>query len=165
PEKVKDIYAPAGYPVFAASAKERSGLEELSGFLAGKNCVLAGPSGVGKSSLINAIYPDENRSTGELSAKIGRGRHTTRETSLIEIFPGAFVMDTPGFTSLDITGINPEELPGLFPEFRPFLGKCRFSDCAHAKEEDCAVKEAVGGAIAAERYKRYGSFLEELKDN
>jgi len=161
PEFVRKAYAAAGYPVFEVSAALKTGLEAFSEFLSGKVCVLAGPSGVGKSSLVNALCPGKNRETGELSAKIGRGRHTTRETALIELFPGAYVMDTPGFTSLDISGVSADELPGLFPEFRPFIGRCRFTDCAHDREDGCAVKDAVGGAVSEARYKRYIAFREE----
>jgi len=126
--------------------------------MAGKVNLFAGPSGVGKSSLINALLPGIEVETGELSAKLGRGKHTTRHT---EIFPlgenpqDGYCFDTPGFTSLDISHIQKNELAHLFREFRPFANECKFKNCLHIRENDCAVKEQVGKAIHPARYENY----------
>lgn len=153
-----NIYEEAGYTVVYTGAKSGVGIEELRREMAGKINLFAGPSGVGKSSLINALSPKVQLETGELSAKLGRGKHTTRHT---EIFPlgesdaDGYCFDTPGFTSLDISHIEKGELAHLFREFRPFAGDCRFKNCLHIRENDCAVKEQVGAAISAARYDSY----------
>jgi len=157
-EKIFEIYENAGYKVVYVGALDRIGLDGLRREMAGKVNLFAGPSGVGKSSLINALSPGIALETGELSAKLGRGKHTTRHT---EIFPlgktpqDGHCFDTPGFTSLDISHIQKNELASLFREFRPFINECRFKNCLHIRENDCAVKEQVGNAIHPARYESY----------
>ncbi|MCL2698693.1 MAG: ribosome small subunit-dependent GTPase A [Defluviitaleaceae bacterium] len=158
-------YESAGYGVFFVSAKTGGGISGLRAALAGKVSVLAGPSGVGKSSIINSLTENETMQTGEISRKLGRGKHTTRHAELIEISDGMFVVDTPGFSSLELKHIPRDILPGLFPEFRPYLDGCRFNDCRHINEPDCAVKAQTGAGISAERYDRYVMIWNEIGDN
>ncbi len=159
-DTLRAIYAGTGYPVFPVSALTGEGLGELRTALAGKVCCFTGNSGVGKSTLINALAPGLAIPTGEVSKKLGRGRHTTRHVELFDIGGGTLLCDTPGFASFDDeteTPILPEELPGLFPEFGPYLGACRFDDCAHRSEPGCALRRAVEeGHIHPSRY---GSYL------
>lgn len=156
-------YIQAGYPLVYTSVVENRGLNDLRAHMAGKINVFAGPSGVGKSSLINALSPKLDLETGELSAKLGRGKHTTRHS---EIFPltddpsGGYCVDTPGFTSLDTSMIPKHVLGMLFMEFEPFIPECRFNNCLHLREKDCAVKEQVGKAIHPLRYESYVKLLE-----
>ncbi|VFU19096.1 GTPase involved in ribosome biogenesis [anaerobic digester metagenome] len=153
------------YPLVVISAKTGEGLELLRQALGGKVSVFAGPSGVGKSTILNALHPGLALKTAELSAKLKRGRHTTRHVELIALPRGGFVADTPGFSSLDLPGIRPEELSGHFPEMDVYFGKCRFNQCLHHQEPDCAVKGAVeSGLINKERYFQYLEFLKELKE-
>lgn len=159
------LYQSIGYDVFTVSAKIGEGLEALRAALINKTSVFAGPSGVGKSSLVNALMANEERQTGELSHKLGRGKHTTRHVELIEISNGTFVVDTPGFTSLDLGHIAYDELPELFREFRPYLGECRFNDCRHINEPGCAVKDQAGVEIDAGRYDRYVTIWKEMNAN
>ncbi|MBR0104335.1 MAG: ribosome small subunit-dependent GTPase A [Firmicutes bacterium] len=161
---MKEMYEKAGFTVICHSAETGEGTEELKKLFADKVSVLAGPSGVGKSSLIMSLNPEMNLETGELSAKIERGRHTTRHTQLMEIFPGAFVVDSPGFSSLSILHIPPEELEKYFREFQPFLKNCRFNGCSHVNEEECGIREELGKAISEERYSHYVKFLEEIRE-
>ncbi|MCL2355935.1 MAG: ribosome small subunit-dependent GTPase A [Defluviitaleaceae bacterium] len=154
-----DIYRQAGYEIVYTDAKGDTGLDSLREKMAGKINLFAGASGVGKSSLINALLPNSTLETGEVSAKIGRGKHTTRHT---EMFPlddaGGFCFDTPGFTSLEFD-MQKNELAPLFREFRPFLGLCKFKNCLHVKEIGCAVKEQVGSKIHPARYESYVKLL------
>lgn len=148
------------YPVIFLSAKQANGLDELRNALTGKITVVAGPSGVGKSSLLNALDPEGRRVVAEISAATGKGRHTTTATQLYRIAedPPTFVADTPGIRSIMFHGVPPEDLPRCFPEFRPFLGECFYPDCTHVHEPDCAVREAVGaGTIPTRRYESYVS--------
>lgn len=159
PEKVKEIYGPADYPVFVTSANKGEGTAELGEFLQGKTTVLAGPSGAGKSSLINALV-QRKLETGAVSKKIGRGRHTTRHTEFIPLeIGGGYVIDTPGFSSLEAPDVPKEQRAELFKEFRPWLGECNFRNCLHLSEEGCAIKEQVGLTIHPERYSRYKKML------
>ena len=164
-ETLSGIYAKAGYPVFSVSAKTGAGMEDLRRALAGLTCCFTGNSGVGKSSVLNALSPGLALMTGEVSQKLGRGRHTTRHVELFDIGGGTLIADTPGFASFqDETEepIYPEELAGLFPEFSEYRTACRFDDCTHRKEPGCAVREAAeAGIIHPSRYESYLRLYEE----
>lgn len=163
--RYRDIYEPAGYPVMFLSARAGTGLGEVRRYLEGKTTVLAGPSGVGKSSLTNLLMPEANMETGAVSEKIRRGRHTTRHSELFCLWRDTYLMDTPGFGSLFVDDMKPEELKDCFPEFGPFEEGCRFPGCVHMGEKVCGVKEAArGGRISRSRYENYRLFYRELKD-
>ena len=150
--------------VFAVSAETGEGLDALRSALKGKIHAFAGQSGVGKSSLINALY-GFHLDTGSISSRIERGKHTTRSSCLIPVDGGGSVLDTPGFSLLESEIMEPEKLQELYPEFLPYAGKCRFSPCMHDAEPDCAVKEALGGGlISRPRYERYRTLLAEMKE-
>ncbi|WP_314874106.1 ribosome small subunit-dependent GTPase A [Stomatobaculum longum] len=154
-------YETAGYPVFSVSAENGSGLEALRAHLAGKTTVLAGPSGVGKSTLTNLLCPAANMETGELSRKNLRGKQTTRHTELFCLGENSYLLDTPGFTAVEVWG-DTEAFKQAFPEIRALEGQCRFTGCNHGAEPDCAVKAAVArGEIAASRYESYRKMAEE----
>ena len=146
------------------SAVTGEGIDELRGLLQGKVSAFSGNSGVGKSSILNALLPGAHIKTGEVSEKLGRGRHTTRHVELYALDGDTYIADTPGFASLDVTMTNvilKEQLQYDFPDFAPFLGRCRFHDCAHLKEPGCAVTEAVAaGKIAPSRYRSYQRLYE-----
>ena len=125
--------------------------------------MFAGPSGVGKSSLINSLVPESNRQTGEISKKIERGKHTTRQVELLNMDNDNYIVDSPGFTSLSLDFMDSTDLQHYFREFEPYLGQCRFIDCAHIAEPDCAVKEHIGEGISQERYDRFLYLYNELK--
>ena len=155
-------YVMAGYTLVYTSAEKSSGLDALRGLMAGKLNVFAGPSGVGKSSIINALSPELALETGTLSTKLGRGKHTTRHTEIFmlgSVPEDGYCADTPGFTSLDTEGIPKNEIAGLFMEFLPFAGQCRFNNCLHYREIGCAVKEQVGVSIHPARYESYLKFM------
>ncbi|MCL2852649.1 MAG: ribosome small subunit-dependent GTPase A [Defluviitaleaceae bacterium] len=156
--KLRRTYEDIGYKVVVMSALTQDGLGELRPQLSGKVSVLAGPSGVGKSSIVNCIS-QRSMETGELSRKIERGKHTTRHAELIRIDEDTFVVDSPGFTALATDELEPDEIAGCFREFRPFLGGCRFNDCKHLHEPDCAVKAQIGRAISQDRYERYRGLM------
>jgi len=163
--RYRRIYEAAKYPVMLASAREGTGIEEVERFLQGKTTALAGPSGVGKSSLTNLLMPKANMETGAISEKIRRGRHTTRHSELFCLNPGTYLMDTPGFGSVFVEAMDPEDLKDCFPEFGPFEEGCRFPGCVHMGEKACGVKEAAkAGEISRSRYKNYRLFYEELKE-
>jgi ribosome biogenesis GTPase len=145
--------------VYIVSAKECANLTGLRESLNGKITVLAGPSGVGKSTLINSLLNRTVMETGDLSEKIGRGKHTTRHAEIIPIDKNSYIIDTPGFSSLNPPDIPKAKRALLLPEFIPFLGGCKFSDCLHHSESGCAVKEQVGIAIHPQRYERYLEWL------
>ena len=163
-KELSDIYRKAGYETFFISALREEGLEELRALLKGKTTALAGPSGVGKSTLTNRIHPEAGMETGAVTEKIRRGRHTTRHSELFFVEEGTFLMDTPGFSSIFVDGMEPEELSSLFLEFTPFVPECRFPGCVHIGERECGVKNAVReGKIDGERYENYRLIYEELK--
>jgi ribosome biogenesis GTPase len=159
-------YERAGYPVHYTSAKHAEGLEALHDALAGKMSVLTGPSGVGKSSLMNAMFPGLDLRVGEISESVNKGRHTT-VGGYLHPLPGAdggYVADTPGLREVGMWGLPPGSLDRCFPELRPFLDACRFGDCTHRVEPDCAVREALGrGEISEARYDSYLRLREELE--
>ncbi len=160
-----EIYRASGYPVLFVSALQRQGIDQLAALLQKKTTVVAGPSGVGKSSLVNLLQKDTRMETGDISAKIQRGKHTTRHSQLLPAGGGTFLMDTPGFSSLMAPPIKEEELKEQFPEFADYEPACRFQGCMHLKEPECAVKEAVdAGKISPVRYDNYRLVLEELKN-
>ena len=148
------------YPVYYLSAKTGQGVDDLRGALQGKITAVAGPSGVGKSSLLNLLDPSRERIVGSISAATGKGRHTTTATVLHRV-PGhaaTYVADTPGIRALSLQGVEADELDQLFPEMRPFLGACRYADCSHMTEPGCAVRTAVeDGHISRERYESYAA--------
>ncbi len=163
--KMKDIYVKAGYHVIFTSTKSGTGIEDVKRLLEGKTTAFAGPSGVGKSSLLNAIMPEANSQTGSISEKIKRGKHTTRHSEIFHIGEDTFIFDTPGFSSLYVNDFEKEDLEKYFREFRRFSNQCRFVGCAHENEPDCAVKEAVEiGEISIERYNNYVLLYDEIKD-
>ena len=153
------------YPVIRVSGKENIGLEELERSILGKTVAFAGPSGVGKSTLINELIPDAEMETGEVSKKTSRGRHTTRHVEIFEAKGGGLVYDTPGFTSFDILEAEEDELQDYYPDLAKFKGKCFYDNCRHLKEPDCAVKAAVkAGMISRIRYRSYKTNMEEIKE-
>lgn len=163
-ERLKGIYE-SSYQVLFTSVKDSVSIGLLKEQLKGKTSVLAGPSGVGKSSTINCIIPEANMETGQISQKIERGKHTTRHSELFRLAKDTYIMDTPGFTSLYVTDMEKEQLRFYFPEFSEYEGKCRFQGCVHVHEPSCKVKEAVEmGKLPKERYENYQSFYEEIKD-
>ncbi|MGN1192012.1 MAG: ribosome small subunit-dependent GTPase A [Dorea sp.] len=164
-EELKAVYENCGYPLIFVSAREIRNIEQVRTALKGKTTAIAGPSGVGKSSIINLLQPQANMETGEISDKIERGKHTTRHSELFSIDEDSYIMDTPGFSSLYVNDFEKEELKYYFPEFADYEGKCRFQGCDHVHEPDCAVKEAVEkGKIHKVRYQDYLEIYEEMKN-
>lgn len=153
------------YELHFVSCETGEGTDNLKKGLKGKVGVLAGPSGVGKSSLINALSEGKIMETGVLSRKIGRGKHTTRHVELLKIEEGTYIADSPGFTSLDLSLLKCDELAGYFKEFLPYLEGCRFRDCRHLEEPDCKLKQQVGRSVSKERYDFFKRTYEELKSN
>ena len=164
-DKFAGIYKKCGYPVIYTSAEKEQGMDLLHQLLDGKTTAVAGPSGVGKSSLVNRLQPNVRMETGSISKKIERGKHTTRHSEIIPIAEDTYIMDTPGFSTLYIPGFEKEDLADFYPEFVEFEPFCRFKGCSHINEPDCGVKEALAeGKISELRYENYKLLYEELKD-
>lgn len=164
-ERAKDIYKGSGAKVLLTCATKGQGIEELKEAIRGRLSCVAGPSGVGKSSLINCMQDTVKAETGDISRKAERGRHTTRHSEIIPISGDTFIMDTPGFSSFDVLTDDPELIKDYYEEFIPY-DDCRFKPCSHTHEPDCRVKAAVlGGLIARERYENYTLIYEELKNH
>lgn len=160
----RENYAASGCRLCFISAIKEEGLDTVRELILGRTTVMAGPSGVGKSSLLNALCGKKQMETGAVSEKIRRGRHTTRHSELIPVGHGTYLMDTPGFSSLALPAMDKETLKACFAEFAPHEGNCRFLDCCHENEPDCAVKQAVEeGAVSRHRYQEYLAFLEEVR--
>lgn len=164
-EQVIRIYGNSGCRMLFASARQQKGISQLTKMLLGKTTAVAGPSGVGKSSLINCLQGGRQMQTGEISEKIARGKHTTRHSELIAVSGDTYIMDTPGFSSLSLSDIEKEKLQEYYPEFKPYKAECRFMSCVHIHEPVCGVRAAVEkGRISRVRYDNYVSFYEELKE-
>lgn len=163
--EIGTIYERCGFPVMFVSARYTENIEQLQALLQGKTTIVAGPSGVGKSSLINVLQKDICMETGSISKKIDRGKHTTRHSELIAVNEDTYIMDTPGFSSLYVNDFEKEELKFYFAEFEPYEGMCRFQGCDHVNEPKCAVKEAVRqGDIHENRYENYLELYRELQE-
>jgi ribosome biogenesis GTPase len=166
-ETLYGIYSAAGFPTLRVSAETGEGIDDLKGLITGKLSAFTGNSGVGKSSILNALDPSFHLKVGEVSHALGRGRHTTRHVELYHLACGADVVDSPGFSSFETDELNlelKERLPETFREFEPYLGKCQFVGCNHTKEKGCAVLEAVrAGAIRQSRHQSYLRLFDELK--
>lgn len=163
--ELEQAYGKSGYRLLFVSAAKERGIEEIRNCLKGKTTVVAGPSGVGKSTMINALFPEANMETGEISEKIDRGKHTTRHAQLFALEEDTFLMDTPGFTSLSLEEMEKEELGACYPEFAPYEKNCRFGGCSHVSEPECGVKDALDrGEISRVRYENYKALYEELKN-
>ena len=165
-ENLRQIYEKAGFPVICTSAKTGQGMVELRAFLRGRLTAFTGNSGVGKSSVLNCLCPGLTLATGEVSEKLGRGRHTTRHVELYSLGEDTFVMDTPGFSSFDTDQMDvilKENLQYAFPDFGPYVGRCQFADCSHRTEPGCTVRAAVeAGRIAPSRYESYLRLYEKF---
>lgn len=161
----KETYEAAGYKVILTSAHCNEGIDAIKEVLAGKITTLAGPSGVGKSSIMNILNPTANMDTGEISRKIMRGKHTTRHSELIPISDDTYLMDTPGFSNIYIDNIEAEQLKEYYSEFEKFEPYCKFAGCNHIGEKECGVRDAVAdGELSKTRYDNYKMFFEEIKD-
>lgn len=168
-EKIRDIYKGIDAPLIFTSAKDKKNVEEVKQLLKGKTSAVAGPSGVGKSTLINAIVGKDIMETGDISKKTLRGKHTTRHTELFEFEvegTTSFILDTPGFSSIYVPKLHEQERASdYFPEFMPYVNDCRFNGCMHDREPDCAVKNAVEtGLVSKERYENYLKIVAEIKN-
>lgn len=162
---LKESYQHCGYEVVCTSMLQNYGIADIYHLMKGKTTVFAGPSGVGKSSIINVIQPEAKMETGIVSTKIKRGKHTTRHSELIFVDEGTYIMDTPGFSSLYINEIEKDELKDYFIEFKEYENECRFIGCMHLNEPNCAVKEALSeGKISKIRYENYCNLYDELKN-
>lgn len=164
-EKLYEIYTGCGYRVVLSSTYEGEGMDEIHEILKGKTTVVAGPSGVGKSSITNCMQGEVQMEIGEISKKLKRGKHTTRHSQVIPVEKNTFLVDTPGFSSLYLTDMKEEELRDYFPEFVMYEPQCRFQGCMHIHEPGCAVKKALSeGKISQQRYDNYLALYEELKE-
>lgn len=163
--ELETIYETAGYDILLTSTRIPLGIAEMNDVLKDRVTVFAGPSGVGKSSLLNVLEPGLTLQTGAVSEKIKRGRHTTRHSELIPLKNGGWVVDTPGFSTLDLEDIEPGRLGALYLEFVPYIEQCRFSDCRHINEPGCAVAAQVGQGVHPRRYESYKIILAQLQEN
>lgn len=164
-KEYESIYSACGYRTLTVSVKERQGIGELEKLLAERTTTLAGPSGVGKSSLVNCLQSGTVMETGSISEKIERGRHTTRHSELIAIRENTYILDTPGFSSLELFDLEKEELAAYYPEFAGYEKYCRFGGCSHISEPVCGVRQAVEeGSVSRLRYENYCLLYEELKN-
>ncbi len=164
-DEIEAIYRQCGYPLLFVSALDGKNIDCVREVLKGKTTAIAGPSGVGKSSLINELTPEANMETGSISRKIERGKHTTRHSELFPIDGDSYIMDTPGFSSLYVNDFDKEELRLYFPEFIRYEGTCRFHGCGHVHEPGCMVRDAVEeGIVHPVRYRNYTEMYEELKN-
>lgn len=164
-QQYKKVYEKSGYEVICASTYEVHGMDVIFQILSGKTTALAGPSGVGKSSIMNMLNPDANMDTGVISKKIERGKHTTRHSEIIPVGEDTYLVDTPGFSSIYFYDMEPEELKDYYKEFIEYEPFCKFGGCNHIGERECGIKQAVEqGEIAKSRYENYRLFYEELKD-
>lgn len=164
-EKLYEIYTGCGYRVVLSSTYEGEGMDEIHEILKGKTTVVAGPSGVGKSSITNCMQGEVQMETGEISKKLKRGKHTTRHSQVIPVEKNTFLVDTPGFSSLYLTDMKEEKLRDYFPEFVMYEPQCRFQGCMHIHEPGCAVKKALSeGKISQQRYDNYLALYEKLKE-
>ena len=164
-KKLTEVFEGSGAQIIVTSVVTGEGMEELRDVLKGKTTSFAGPSGVGKSSILNEIFPDANSKTGNISEKINRGKHTTRHSEIFYLGEDTYIMDTPGFTSLDYNVVEADSLHYYFGEFDEYEGQCRFNGCVHVNEPDCAVKNAVeSGKINSTRYDIYTEMYKELKE-
>ena len=162
-QDLRGAYEGCGCKVLFVSGKASDGLDDIMSCLKGKTTVVAGPSGVGKSTIVNALYPDAKMETQAISKKIERGKHTTRHAELFSLGEDTFIMDTPGFTSLNVEGIEREDLWLQYPEFAPFEAFCKFGGCAHIKEPVCGIKDAVSeNKISRIRYENYCRIYEDI---
>lgn len=162
-DRLQKDYKGCGSQLIFLSAKEGKGIKEVKEILDGRTTIMAGPSGTGKSSTLNQAGGEDYMLTGSISQKIKRGRHTTRHSELICLWENTYLMDTPGFSSLELVDMEKEELRFYFPEFEPYENRCRFNGCCHVHEPDCLVKEAVKeGEVSSLRYEDYCRFYEEL---
>ena len=166
-DELLEVYRKSGIPCFAYSSDNPESAEAVRSFLRGKTSAFTGNSGVGKSTLLNVLYPELKLETGEISEKLGRGRHTTRTVELFKV-DGGYVADTPGFSTVDLERynmINKDNIQYCFPEFEPYLHNCRFTSCAHICEKGCGIIEAVeNGVIPESRHKSYVAMYNEVKD-
>lgn len=164
-ERLAKIYEKSGSSVLFTCARKKEGMDQVRAILEGKTTAVAGPSGVGKSSMVNLLAPEAQMETGEISKKIDRGRHTTRHSEILPIGKFTYICDTPGFSSLAVWDMEKEQLKECFREFDRYEGLCRFQGCTHTHEPDCAVKEALeAGQISRERYQNYCEMYTELKE-
>lgn len=162
--RLREIYEKAGYPVISVCAREENGFDQLIACIRDKTSAFAGLSGVGKSTILN-VLTDSYQETGEVSGKIKRGRHTTRHVELLDVKCGGYVLDTPGFSSFEVSNINARDLYKYFPEMRDCVDECRFKGCSHINEPYCVIKKRVeSGEIAKSRYESYCELYNQLKN-